>query len=146
MTKPSQAVGPATTPDLEEAVRRSVAAFQRHDFDRSLSVWAPDAIYDASLLGVGVFEGHEAIRGFYEDWLRAFEDYEQVVEELRDLGNGVTINVLLQKGRPVRSAGYVQLQYAIVGTSRDGLLQRVTIYTDIYEARAAAERLAQERG
>jgi ketosteroid isomerase-like protein len=136
----------STTPDLEEAVRRSVDAFQRHDFDCTISIWAPDGIWDASVLGVGVFEGREAIRGFFEDWLRAYEEYEQVVEEFRDLGNGVTMTVLFQKGRPVGSAGYVQLQYASVGTWTDGLVERATIYTDIDQARTAAERLADERG
>jgi ketosteroid isomerase-like protein len=135
-----------TTPGLEETLRRSVAAYQSHDFDGALSIWAGEGIWDASSLGIGVFEGREAIRGFLEDWLRAYEDYEQVIEEFRDLGNGVTFTVLLQKGRPVGSAGYVQLQYAIVGTWRDGLVKRGTFYTDIDEARAAAERLAQERG
>jgi hypothetical protein len=134
-----------TTPDLEEALRGSVKAFNRRDFDGALSIWTPDGIWDSSLPGVGVFEGREAIRGLYEDWMGAFEDYDQVVEEFRDLGNGVTIAVLLQKGRPVGSAGYVQLQYASVGTWRDRLVQRVTIYTNIDQAYADAERLAQER-
>jgi len=122
-------------------------ALNRRDIDAAMSAaWAPDAVWDASPLGVGVFAGRDAIRGFAEDWLAAYEDYEQVVEEFRDLGNGVTFCLLLQKGRPVGSTGYVGLQYAVVGTWRDGLVERAVVHTDIGAARAAAERLAEERG
>jgi ketosteroid isomerase-like protein len=54
--------------------------------------------------------------------------------------------VLVQKGRPVRSSGEVQLRYGTVSVWEDGKIARITNYTDIDEARAAAERLAQERG
>jgi hypothetical protein len=45
---------------------------------------------------VGVFEGCEAIRRFFSDWRGAYEDFGQVIEEFRDLGNGVTLAVILQ--------------------------------------------------
>jgi hypothetical protein len=38
------------------------------------------------------------------------------------------------------------MRYAQVNDRRDGLIARETLYTDIDEARAAAERLAEERG
>jgi hypothetical protein len=38
------------------------------------------------------------------------------------------------------------MRWAAVAEWADGLTTRVTVYTDIDEARAAAERLAQERG
>jgi ketosteroid isomerase-like protein len=135
----------STTPDLA-AARRSTEAFNRRDFDAALAVLAPDPVWDFSSIGMGVFEGREAIRGFCEDWLGTYEDYEQVTEELRDLGNGVIFGVSRQGGRPQGSSGLVALRYAGVGTWRDGLLERLTLYTDIDEARAAAERLAEERG
>jgi len=93
-----------------------------------------------------VDEGREAIRGFYEDWRDPFEDYEQVLEELRDLGNGVTFAVLHQRARPRGSSGVVALRYAAVSTWRNNLIEQLTIYTDIDEARAATERLAEEQG
>ena len=66
-------------------------------------------------------------------------------EEIRDLGDGVTFAVILQRGRVVGSSGSVQLRYASVAEWIDGLIVHNTTYTDIDEARAAAERLAQER-
>jgi ketosteroid isomerase-like protein len=135
-----------TMPDLEEVALRSLAAFVRHDLDGVLAVYRPDAVWDMSSMGMGVFEGREAIRGFLEDWLGAWKDYQQVMEEFRDVGNAVTLGVFLQRGRAPRSSAFVALRYAQVGTWTDGLVERVTIYTDIDEARAAAERLAEQRG
>ena len=63
-----------------------------------------------------------------------------------DLGSGVGFGVVMLKGRPVGSSGYVQLRYASVSEWVDGLIVRATFYIDIDEARAAAERLAESRG
>jgi ketosteroid isomerase-like protein len=133
-------------PDLEGAVQRSLVAFNRRDFDAVFAIYWPDAVWDMSPLGLGVFEGCEATRGVFQDWLGSYEDFEQVMEEWRGLGNGVTFVVLLQRARPKGSGGVVALRVAVVGTWRDGLVERFTAYTDIDEARAAAERLAQARG
>ena len=43
------------------------------------------------------------------------------------------------------ASGEVRLRYAAVGVWADGLVVRVTNYTDVDEARAAAERLAESR-
>jgi hypothetical protein len=45
---------------------------------------------------------------------------------------------------PADSAGWVRQRYAAVATWADGLVERQRNYFDIDEARAAAERLAQE--
>jgi ketosteroid isomerase-like protein len=138
----------STTPDLEEdAHRRGIAAVGRRDFDEAPTVLTPDAVFDMSPMGGGVFEGRDAVRGLLEDWVAAYEDYEHVIEELRVLRNGVTYAILHQRGRLMGSSGFVELRYAAVAIWRDGLIERFTVYaTDIDEARAAAERLAQERG
>ena len=67
-------------------------------------------------------------------------------EEILDLGDGVGLRMLIQKGRPVGNSGEVQLRYAAVGVWDDGKIVRMTNYNDIDEGRAAAERLAEERG
>ena len=95
---------------------------------------------------MGVFEGQVAMRAFFEDWRSSYSGIERTAEEIRDLGNGVTFAVVLQEGRVVGSGGSVQLRYASVAEWIDDLMVRNTTYTDIDEARAAAERLADERG
>jgi ketosteroid isomerase-like protein len=134
-----------TTPDMEEVFRRANAAVRRRDIDGGLAAYKTDAVWDASMTGVGVFEGREAIRGLFEDWLGAYEDFEQMIEEFRDLGDGMALVVLLQRARLKGSTAWVELHYAMVLIWSDGLILRVTTYIDIDEARAAAERLAKER-
>ena len=133
----------STTPDLEEALRGSLGAVDRRDFDAAMALYAPNAVWDAR--GVGVYEGPEAIRGFFEAWQGSYEVFEPVLEEFRDL-NGVTLFVVRMRGRLPGSSGLVEQRFGAVGAWSHGLLERVTTYSDIDEARAAAERLGEERG
>jgi ketosteroid isomerase-like protein len=136
-----------TTPDPVELARRGIEAADRGDFDAILRTYAPDAVWDLNPLGgLGTFEGEVAIRGFWKDWYSSYEELEIEPEEILDLGNGVILSVVIQKGRPVGSSGYVQLRYAIIGVWVEGLFVRITNYGDIDEARAAAQRLAESRG
>jgi ketosteroid isomerase-like protein len=136
-----------TTPGPVELTRRGIEAADRGDFDAMLRTYAPDAVWDLNPLGgLGTFEGHVAIRRFLEDWHSNYEELEIAPEEILDLGNGVIFSVVIQKGRPVGSRGDVQQRQAIVGVWVAGLFVRITHYGDIDEARAAAERLAEERG
>ena len=76
----------------------------------------------------------------------AYEEFEWRSEEILDLGNGVVFGVARASGRPVGSTGRVENRVVIVAVWEEGLIVRGTTYTDIDEARAAAERLAKERG
>ena len=133
----------STTSDLVELARRSVEV---EGLDEALSFYAPHAVWDASPWGMGVFEGQAAVRGFFEDWRSSYSGIERTAEEIRDLGNEVTFAVIVQRARVAGSSGAVQLRYASVAQWTDGLMVRNTTYTDIDEARAAAQRLAGERG
>jgi ketosteroid isomerase-like protein len=135
----------STTPDLAELSRRLVEAGNRHDFDAVLSFYAPDAVWEGRASGM-TFEGRTAIRGFWEDMTVAYEEFEVQREETRDLGNGVGFGVTRATGRPVGSTGRVELRFAIASVWEEGLIVRATTYDDPAEARAAAERLAEERG
>ena len=139
--------GESTTPNLVELGRGLFTAANRGDFDAILPRYAPDAVWDMNPLGgLGTFEGHVAIRGFWEDWYASYEDFEIEPEEELDLGKGVGFTVVIQKARPVGSSGEVRLRYALVSVWVEGLIVRLTNYGNIDEARAAAERLARERG
>jgi ketosteroid isomerase-like protein len=137
----------SATTHPEGSFRRVAKALGRRDLDAAVAIFAPDAVWDTVAAGGfgGVYEGREAIRGFFEAWIGPFEDYEQVVEDFRDLGNGVTLNVERTRGRPSSASAFVEQRFAAVSISRDGLIERATVYADIDQARAAAERLAQER-
>jgi len=106
----------------------------------------PDPVFDLSPMGLGTYEGLAGIRAFWESWLGTFEQYEIEPEQILDLGNGVTLAAVTQKGHPGGSRGEVRLRYAAVAVWANGMAVRITNYTDIDEARSAAERLAGERG
>jgi ketosteroid isomerase-like protein len=134
----------STTPDLVELVRSSLEAAKGRNFDAMLSQFAPDAVWEAAPLGVS-FEGVAAIRGFFEDWIGSYDEFEIEPEEVLDLGNGVVFSVSLQRGRPLGSTGVVQVRSGFVAVLVGGMIVQVMVYPDIDEARATAERLAEER-
>jgi uncharacterized protein (TIGR02246 family) len=134
----------STTPDPVELVGRAFEAANRRDLYAVASSFAEDATFD----GRGVpdhYEGRAAIRSLLEEWFGTYEELEFGLEEVRDLGNGVVFAVVVQNGRPAGSAGQLRAREGWVFIWVRGLIARLTTY-DIDEARAAAERLAQERG
>ena len=135
----------STTPEPVELVRGFWASALRSDWDAILRFYAPDAVWDMSPLGLGTYEDQAAMRGLWTDWVGAYEELELDVEAL-DLGNGVVLAVLRQRARPVGSTGQVDSRQALVYLWADGVVARVTVYTDIDEARIAAARLAESRG
>ena len=134
----------STIPDLVELVRGQFEAVNRRDLDCVTSGFAPDSVFEGRVAG-DVFEGRAAIRSFLEEWFGSYEELQFGLEEVRDLGNGIVFAVVIQNGRPVGSAGHLRQREGWVFVWARGLITRLTTY-DIDEARAAAERLAEERG
>jgi ketosteroid isomerase-like protein len=135
-----------TTPDLVELGRGLFEAVNRRDFDAVMSFFAPNAVWESTYLEAS--EGVAAIRGVFEDLASPFEQLEVEVEELLDLGGGVGFSVIVVIGRPVASGGRVQQRNAFWAIWTEDKITRLKMYmyTDVDEARAAAERLAEERG
>jgi ketosteroid isomerase-like protein len=134
------------TSDLVERWREGFELWgNRRSLDAAMSFYAADAVWEVVGLGISL-EGVAAIRGFMDDWLSSYEHFEIDAEEILDLGNGVTFGILIQKGRPISSKGHVRYRIAQVNTLVGGMITRSTGHNDIHEARAAAERLAEERG
>jgi ketosteroid isomerase-like protein len=138
----------STTPDLDALVRRGFEAISSGDLDVALQGFAPDAVVDMARTTGIVTQGLEAFRAFEEDWLVGYEELAQKAEEIIDAGNGVGFVKYLQTARPRGTTSYVSQLEAMVAIIENGLVVQMTIYphSDIDEARAAAERLAQERG
>jgi ketosteroid isomerase-like protein len=136
----------STTPDLVELTRRSYEYASERNWGALLSLYGPDSVWDMSPLGLGTYEGPAATRRFFEEWTASYENYRIEPEEILELGNGVVFARVRQGGRPAGSSGDVSLLYAAVVVWKEGIVARLTNYTNIDEARAAAERLAEERG
>ena len=135
----------STTPDLAELVRTQLEALTRNDLDAALRFYAPDCVVEQEM---GTLEGVSAFRAFLEEWLGSCEEIEWELEEVLDLGNVVGFVVIRLDSRPVGSSGHVQMRFGSVNARTEGLVVWIRHYTetDIEKARAAAERLAQERG
>jgi hypothetical protein len=136
----------STTPDLVELTRRQLEAVNRRDMDEVMSRFRPDGVYDTSPDGLVVYEGPAAIRAFIGEWWDAFEELALEPEDVLDLGHGIVFSLVRQTARPANSTGRVQRREAYVLEWVEDMIRQVTVYTDIDEGRAAAERLAEERG
>jgi len=111
-----------------------------------MGFFAPEPVWETTLV---TLDGSAAIHERLEEWFGAFDELEFEVEEILDLGNGVTFTVVNQRARPAGSSssgGYMERQEALIGVWEQGMVTHATTYLDIDEARAAAEHLAEERG
>ena len=135
----------STTPDLTNLTRELIEA---QGVDATMRFFGRASVFDMSVMGVGVFEGYDAIRGFLKDWLSSYDESADAAEEITEFGNGVVLAVIRGQGRPAGSPVDIEItdRRNAVAVWADNLIVRVTIYRDIDEARAAAERLARERG
>jgi ketosteroid isomerase-like protein len=136
----------STTPDLVALTRSLFEAASRRDCDAVMGFFGPEPVWETTLV---TLDGSAAIHERLEEWFGAFDELEFELEEVLDLGNGVTFTVVDQRARPAGSSssgGYIQRQEALIGVWHEGMVTRVTTFLDIDEARAAAERLAEERG
>ena len=129
-----------------QIVRQALDAYNRRDFDACIGLFAPDVVFDTTHRGFGIFEGLAMVRRVGEAWVRTFDEFEMDLREVSDLGGGVVFTVQLTRGRPPGTTAYVENWEAYVLVVEDGMIVRYTNYTDIDQARAAAERLAEERG
>ena len=125
-----------------DLVRKQLEALDRRDLDGVMSRVAEDTVFHGRF--GDVFEGRAATRGFLEDWFRAWEELDFELEEVSDLSGGVVFAVVVQEGRMVGGDGRRQREgwvYLLVG----GSIARLTT-SEVDQARAAAERLAEQRG
>ncbi len=136
----------SSTPDLVELTRLAFEAANQRDIDAVMSFFAPDAVFAGRALG-DLFEGRAAIRGFLDEWFGSFAEVRYEVEKFVVLDDGVVLAAVNQEGRPVGVDGQVhQREGWAICWSADSLIVRLTVHADIDEARAATERLAEERG
>ena len=137
----------STTPDLVGLMRRGFEAISTGDLDEALRFLTHDAVVDMTrTIGV-VVQGRDALRAFQKDWLAGYDEVAYTAEEIVDAVNGVAFVRVLQTARPKGTAGYLTQREPNVLITEDGRVVRMIIYpeSELDEARAAAERLAEER-
>ncbi|HEY4428239.1 MAG TPA: nuclear transport factor 2 family protein [Solirubrobacteraceae bacterium] len=128
-----------------ELTRLSFEAADSGDFDRMISFYGPDSVFDMSPWGLGTYSGLSAIRAFFEDWIGAFDEFEMKLEEVEDLGGGLVFAVARQDALPAGARTWLQLRHGAVAQWEGGVAVRVTNYPDLDEAREKARQLAASR-
>jgi ketosteroid isomerase-like protein len=139
------APGESTLRDPVALIRELIEPANRRDFPQTMSIYAPDAVFDTASWEMGAFEGRTAIRRLFEDWVGGFEEFAIEAEEVLDLGNGISLAVFCQRVRAYGAGTNARLRAAWVYEWARGMVVRVTAYRDIDEARAVAARLAAKR-
>jgi uncharacterized protein len=124
-----------------ETVRRYLGAYERKDLEKGISLLHPDVTWRAiegAPDDIGVFQGHEAMRDYYQEWLDIFADARsELVEDLIEVGDRV-VAVVRYIGRIKGSDRQVEMTLAIVFTFRDGKIASGREYATRDEALEAA--------
>jgi ketosteroid isomerase-like protein len=131
-------------PDPVQRVHEAFAAASAEDLDGVTAGLAPDAVWVMDEVGLGPFEGVDAIREFLLEWWSLWEEHTHRVEEAVIFNDRVGYVIIREDGRMKDGGSVVEARVAHVLESIDGLVVRDTTYVDIDAARAAAERLAEE--
>jgi ketosteroid isomerase-like protein len=135
----------STTPDLLELTRRMIEA---DTFDEwamfAEQIYALNAVWETH--AGTTLRGRGAIVAFVRDYWLMWDDHHHYVEENVDLGHGLIWGVVREHGRIKGSGAYVEARWALVSLLVEGQIVRATSYLDIDQARAAAERLAEDGG
>jgi ketosteroid isomerase-like protein len=136
----------STTPDLIELTRQWIETDSYDEWAAFAEQWcAPDVVLDAAQAGLGPYEGLAAVLAFLKEYWLTWEDHHHYAETVLDLGHGVVYSVIREHGRMTGSDAYVESTNAWVFLWVEGRAMRCTSYKDFDQARAAAERLADER-
>jgi ketosteroid isomerase-like protein len=121
-----------------ELVRRMYQARDSGDAAGSLSCFHPRVVLDASpRMDSGVVHGREALARFIAEWVEAFEDWREEINEIRDLGDQVLV-VATQRGRARVSGVETEARYALLYAVQGDQITRMALYGAEAEALAAA--------
>jgi uncharacterized protein len=123
------------------AVRRSYEALNDGDVEAALRALDPDAVWRDSpeLPGGGEFRGREEVRGFLQDFLAEWRDFNQRIEE--EIVAGDRVALVIHLSAIGRSSGIsIDTRYAHVWTMHEGRGVRVDAYRDPEQAISELER------
>jgi ketosteroid isomerase-like protein len=125
-----------------ELVQRSWKAWIRGDLDGAFAEAHPDFEWNLSHFpgwpDGEVFQGRDAVRGFFELWVSSWDSYEAGVEEFVDLGDDRVLTLCWQRGRGRESGAVAEMDWAQIYTLRNGQIVRCDNYAERAEALEAA--------
>ena len=99
---------------------------------------SPDLIWNTGSwtlwTGPSEYRGTDGFMQFFREWIAAYDDWQQDVEEIVDAGDNQVVGITRQRGRLHDSDSWVDLEAGFVYTLDHGLLVRA----DVYGSRAEA--------
>jgi ketosteroid isomerase-like protein len=120
-----------------EVVRRAWKAFADRGLD-SLSEFFDANIDHRAAEGaiddVGEMHGLAAFRSYAQEWIDMFDDFTNVPQDLRDLGDDRVLALQRVTGRAKISGVQTELSYAVIYTVRDGKIVRGREYMNFERA------------
>jgi ketosteroid isomerase-like protein len=121
-----------------EIVRRMYEAFHAGDAEGALTYFDPEVVIDASVrVDAGVGHGREELSAIVTQWVGAFEQWDETIEEMRDVGSQVCV-VTTQRGRGKGSGVEVEYRYGVLYDIEGDKISSMTLYETPAEALEAA--------
>jgi ketosteroid isomerase-like protein len=118
-----------------ELVQRSIAAYNRRDFEAMRGMNHPDIQLDWSAsrgLETGIYRGADEVMRFYENFLETFEQVDIEPDRIIESGDSVVVpNTAHIRGR---DGIETVARSAFVFEVRDGLIARICLYQETREA------------
>ena len=114
------------------------------DVEREMTFYGECPVYDLSAMGIGVFEGRDAIYAFLTEWMKSYDAYEEEMLDVVDLGNGVAFASVRESAVPAGSSTRARVHsvYGFLIEWVDGKIDRLAAFPSPDDARSAAEQLA----
>jgi ketosteroid isomerase-like protein len=119
-----------------DVVRGCLEAWQRGDFEESLSYWAEDSIWQSAGVDGTAYHGRQGVERAMEEWTGAFSGYWLESEDLIDAGDGRVVMLWREGGRGRTSGVPVEEAGATVFTIGDGRISHAQFFDSQGEALA----------
>jgi uncharacterized protein len=124
--------------DNVEVVRRMYEAFGRGDIDAVRRAFDPDVMIDATHRVDGrIGHGREELIAIVSEWLGAWDEWHEEIEEMRDVGGRVLV-VSTQSGHGKGSGIAWENRFGMLFDVANDRITRWTVYDDVGEALGAA--------
>jgi ketosteroid isomerase-like protein len=115
-------LGGRMSQETVELLYRAYEAFNRRDLDALLALCAPEVEFISYLMqveGGDPYRGHAGVRSWWERLLAVYPDFEEEIEQVRDLGD-LTIARVRMHGRGAESDAPTDQKVWAVGEARQG--------------------------
>lgn len=122
-------------------IRQGLHAWLRGDIDAFLSSLDPEIVWDLTHFREwpeSDYRGIEAVSRFLDEWLEVWDDYEMRVDEILEAPDGRVVTLVWQRGTGHKSGLGMEMEWAQIGTVRDGKIARIDNYDDRSQALRAA--------